>query len=244
MRVKQLLWAECRKLRHSKIVWIAVFAVVMVAAIVFAEGQLIFNGTRYVDGVGWLMTAAQSLATFFVFPAVIALSGSYMICREEQEDTMKSLQLVPVDERKLTLAKMIVAMVFSVFMYLLLFVITFAVEAVMHYRALSFQMALRFLYTYFVNGLGIFFAISPIAAVAARIKKGYWLALIFAEIYSFAGLFLKTAYPVTAVFKLSGYYEATIGDKAVSFVSLFLCTVLAILILTGLHRNSKHGNAL
>ncbi len=53
------------------------------------------------------MTAAQSLATFYVLPAVIALLGSYMICREEQEDNLKSLRLIPVDEVKLTLAKMI-----------------------------------------------------------------------------------------------------------------------------------------
>ncbi len=92
--MRQLLWAERRKLRHSKIVWIAAFAVVMVAVIVFAQGQFTFHGSRYVDGAGWFMAAAQSLATFYVLPAVIALLGSYMICREEQEDTMKSLRLV------------------------------------------------------------------------------------------------------------------------------------------------------
>ncbi len=238
--MKQLLWAERQKLRHSKIVWIAAFSVVMAAIIVFAEGQFTFKGTRYVDGAGWFMTAAQSLATFFVFPAVIALLGSYMICREEQEDTMKSLLLVPVDERKLTVAKMIVAMVFSVLIYLLLFAITFAAEAVMHYGALSLQMVLNFLYTYFINGLGIFFAISPIVAVVARMKKGYWLALVFAEIYSFAGLFLRTAYPITAVFKLSGYYEATIGDKALSFVILCFCAALAMFVLAGLNKASRN----
>ena len=81
------------------------------------------------------MTAAQSLATFYVLPAVIALLGSYMICREEQEDTLKSLRLIPVDEVKLTLAKMILAFVFSVLIYLLLFAITFLVEAVLHLEA-------------------------------------------------------------------------------------------------------------
>lgn len=238
--MKQLLWAECRKLRRSKIVWIAVFAVVMAAVIVFAEGQFAFYGSRYIDGASWYMTAAQSLATFFVFPAVIALLGSYIICREEQEDTMKSLRLVPIDERKLTAAKMIVTMVFSVFLYLLLFLITFAVEAIMHFEALSFQIVLNLFYIYFVNGLGIFFAISPIIAVVVRIKKGYWVALVFAEIYSFAGLFLTTAYPITAVFKLSGYYEAAIGDKIISLVILFLCAVLAIFILTGLNQTNDY----
>lgn len=238
--MKQLLWAERKKLRHSKIVWIAAFAVIMIAIIVFAQGQFTFNGLRYVDGAGWFMTATQSLATFYVLPAIVALLGSYMICREEQEDTMKSLRLVPIDEVQLTVAKMIVAMIFSVLIYLMLFMITFAVEAVMHFRALSVQMVLGFLYAYFVNGVGIFLAISPIIALVACMKKGYWLALVFAEIYSFAGLFasmsktLKTVYPITAVFQLSGYYEATIGNKVVSLVILIVCMALAALIMTAL----------
>ena len=120
-----LLWAERRKLRRSKILWIAGFATVMVALIVFAQGQFVFDGSRYVDGAGWFMTAAQSLATFYVLPAVIALLGSYMICREEHEDTMKALQLIPVNETKLTATKMMVSMAFSVGIYLLLFAITF-----------------------------------------------------------------------------------------------------------------------
>ena len=64
--MKALIWAEHRKLRRSKIVWIAVFAIVMVAVIVFAQGQFSFGEKRYIEGVGWFMTAAQSLATFFL----------------------------------------------------------------------------------------------------------------------------------------------------------------------------------
>ena len=99
-----------------------------------------FYESRYIDGAGWFMTAAQSLATFYVLPAVIALLGSYMICREEQEDTLKSLRLIPVDEVKLTLSKMVLALVFSVVIYLLLFAITFLVEAVCTLKL--FQLAL------------------------------------------------------------------------------------------------------
>lgn len=245
--MKQLLWAERKKLHRSKIIRIAAFAVVMITVIVFAQGQFTFGGLRYVDGAGWLMTATQSLATFYVLPAIAALLGSYMICREEQEDTMKSLRLVPIDEVKLTVAKMIIAMIFSGLIYLMLFMITFAVEAVMHFRTLSVQMVLGFFYTYLTNGVGIFLAVSPIIALVARMKRGYWLALVFAEIYSFAGLFasmsgtLKTVYPITAVFQISGYYEATIGNKVVSLVILIVCMALAALILTGLtHSNKKY----
>lgn len=89
--MKELIWAEHQKLRRSKIVLVAIFAVIMVAIIVFTQGQFSFGEKRYIDDAGWFMNAAQSLATFFVLPAVIALLGSYMICREEQEDTIKSL---------------------------------------------------------------------------------------------------------------------------------------------------------
>ena len=90
-----LLWAERRKLRRSKILWIAGFATVMVALIVFAQGQFTFYESRYIDGTGWFMTAAQSLATFYVAACGHCPAGSYMICREEQEDTLKSCGSFP-----------------------------------------------------------------------------------------------------------------------------------------------------
>ena len=238
--MKELLWAERQKLRRSKIIWITIFATIMVTFIVFAQGQFVFDGSRYVDGAGWFMTAAQSLATFYVLPAVIALLGSYMICREEHEDTMKALQLIPVNETKLTAAKMIVSLAFSIGIYLLLFFITFLAEAVLHFETLSFGLVLGFLKTYLLDGLGIFLAISPIIALVARMKKGYWLALVFAEIYSFAGLFasmsgsLKIFYPITAVFNISGYYEASAANVIISCASLIFCGCLAVGLLIGL----------
>ena len=216
----------------------------MVALIVFAQGQFIFYGNRYIDEAGWFMTAAQSLATFYVLPAVIALLGGYMICREEQEDTLKSLRLIPVDEVKLTLAKMLIVLVFSVLIYLLLFAITFLIEAVLHFEDLSIGLVLGNLKTYLLDGIGVFFAISPIIALVARMKKGYWLALVFAEIYSFAGLFtsmsnqLKTVYPMTAVFNISGYYNANEVQILIGVIVLLVCSILSLLILKGIDKKA------
>lgn len=238
--MQKLLWAERQKIRRSKIVWIAVFATIMVAAIVFIEGWMVHEGIRDIDSAGWYMTMAQPMATFLVLPAVIALLGSYMICREEQEDTMKSLRIIPINEGKLTAAKMIITFAFSVLIYLLLFAITLLVESILHFPDLSGWMVLGFLRIYFLQGVGIFFAISPMIALVAYMKKGYWLALVFTEMYSFAGLFmsmsntLKTFYPITAVFGFSGYYEATIGNRIGSIIVLLLCGCLAAFILKGL----------
>ena len=93
--------------------------------------------------------------------------------------------------------------------------------------------------------IGVFFAISPIIALVARMKKGYWLALVFAEIYSFAGLFasmsgqLKTVYPMTAVFNISGYYDASMVQVFIGIIVLLACVVLTLFILKGLNRKAK-----
>lgn len=235
--MKTLLWAERQKLRKSKIVRVAVFAVVLVALIVYAEGQLMFYGRRYIDGAGWYMTAVQSLATFFVLPAVTALMGSYMICREEQEDVLKSLKLIPLSEIEMTAAKLIWALICSVSVYLVLFLITLAVEAVIHAEELTAGMVTGYLVMYLLNGVGVFLAVSWIIAMVALIKKGYWLALVFAEIYSFAGLLLgsfgilRTLYPILAVFQVSGYYEADMLHRVMSFVVLLICGGFSAVIL-------------
>ncbi|NLO86327.1 MAG: ABC transporter permease [Clostridiales bacterium] len=248
-----LLWAECRKLRRSNIVWITVFATVMIAAIVFMGGQEVYQGSdvhygiksvhdglRYIDNAGWFMDETQPWATFFVLPAVIALLGSYMICREEEEDTIKSLRIIPINEIKLTAAKMIITFLCGIFLYLLLFAITFLAEAVLHFSELSAKLVLGFLKEYLLNGIGVFFAISPIIALVSHKKKGYWLALVFTEIYSIAGLFagmsnvLKTFYPMMAVFNLSGHHITTAGKTMGSIIVLLLCGCLSAFILKGL----------
>ncbi|WP_346917071.1 ABC transporter permease [Clostridium sp.] len=244
--MRNLLWAELQKIRRSNIVWITIFATVMVAVIVFIQGWFTYNGSRDIDSAGWYMTMAQPLATFFVLPAVISLLGSYMICREEHEDTIKSLLLIPINETKLIATKMIITFLFSIFIYLLLFAIAFLTEAILHLSDLSAGMVLDFLKIYFLQGVGIFLAISPIIALVSYMKKSYWIALVLTEMYSFAGLFmsmsntLKTFYPITAAFGVSGYYEATAQNRMGSIIILLLCGCLSVFILKGLKYSKKN----
>lgn len=237
-----LLWAESLKLKRSKIIWIAIFSAIMVTFIVFMQGQFQYYDQRYVDGATWYMTATQSLGSLYVFPAIIALMGSYMICREDQDDTMKSLALVPVSISNLIRAKMIITAILSVVLYAFLFVVTLTVEAALHISLLDLGMVLGFAKMYLLEGIGLFLAVSPIIAIVYRLKKGYWLALIFAEIYSFLGLFLgmqstmRSIYPITAAFCVAGYYETTPIQFTISMFSLLACGSLSLLFLHGLNR--------
>lgn len=245
-----LLWAEFQKFRRSNIILLTSLATVLIAVFVFVGGTTTVTGVELTEDVGWYMVTTQTWATMFILPAMIALMGSYMICREEQDDTAKSLRLIPISEAKLTAAKMIVTLVFSILFYLLLFAITFLTEAVLHFSELSAGRVLDVLKMYLLDGVGVFLAVSPIIAIVSYMKKSYWLAMVLAEIYSFAGLFmsmsnaLKTFYPITAVFGVSGYYEAPIQNRICSAVVLLLCGCLALFLLIGLTRSRKgkiHG---
>lgn len=242
--MKTLLWAERLKLKRSKIVWIAAFSAIMVAFIVFMQGQFQYYGQRYVDIATWYMTATQSLGSLYVFPAIIALIGSYMICREDQDDTMKSLALIPVNISQLVSAKLIVTAIFSIFLYAFLFAITLTVEAALHISLIDLYTVLRFAKIYIIEGIGLFLAVSPIIAIVFKLKKGYWLALIFTEIYSFMGLFMgmhsaiRSIYPITAVFCIAGQYETSPVQFVVSMLSLLACIGITLLLLYKL--SQKH----
>ena len=241
--MKILLWAEFQKLRRSNIILFTVFAIVFTAVFVFFAGTSTASPEQMtVSSVSWYMTMTQVWETVLVLPAVIALLGSYMICREEQDDTIKNLRLIPVNERKLTAAKMIILFLFSILAYVLLFLLTFSTEMVLHASELSIKMFFDFLKMYLLEGIGVFFAVSPIIALVPYLKKNYWLALAVAEIYSFAGLFmsmsntLRTFYPITAIFGVSGYYETTAQEKLCSLLVLLLCGIVALIFLKKLNR--------
>lgn len=241
--MKILLWAEFQKFRRSNIILFTVFAIVFTAVFVFFAGTTTASPEQMtVSSVSWYMTMTQVWETVLVLPAVIALLGSYMICREEQDDTIKNLRLIPVNERKLTAAKMIILFLFSILAYVLLFLLTFSTEMVLHASELSIKMFFDFLKMYLLEGIGVFFAVSPIIALVPYLKKNYWLALAVAEIYSFAGLFmsmsntLRTFYPITAIFGVSGYYETTAQEKLCSLLVLLLCGIVALIFLKKLNR--------
>ena len=65
--MKELIWAEHQKLRRSKIVLVAIFAVIMVAIIVFTQGQFSFGEKRY----PMFFRLAILLLLHSIFPAII-----------------------------------------------------------------------------------------------------------------------------------------------------------------------------
>lgn len=239
------LWAERLKLKRSNIFKIAIFSTIIVAVIVFMQGQFIYYGERYIDEPEWYLTAIQSLGSFYVFPAIIALMGTYIICREIQDDTLKSLALIPVSISKMLIAKLLMTAFYSLLLYGLVFLIALTVELSLHFSLLNLNTILNNFKMYLLTGIGFFLAVSPIITLVYKLKGSHWLALIFAEVFAFLGLFasmqstLRAIYPITAVFNISGYYEATSSEIILSLISLILCGTVSILFIMRFNKNSS-----
>ncbi len=86
---------------------------------------------------------------------------------------MKTLKLIPVNEVKLTIVKLMITLAFSIFVYVLLFIITFLKEAYLHFSELSAGMVFDFLKTYFLEGIGVFLAVSPIIALVTYCHSAF-----------------------------------------------------------------------
>lgn len=239
------LWAERLKLKRSNIFKIAIFSTIIVAVIVFMQGQFIYYGERYIDEPEWYLTAIQSLGSFYVFPAIIALMGTYIICREIQDDTLKSLVLIPVSISKMLIAKLLMTAFYSLLLYGFVFLIALTVELSLHFSLLNLNTILNNFKMYLLTGIGFFLAVSPIITLVYKLKGSHWLALIFAEVFAFLGLFasmqstLRAIYPITAVFNISGYYEATSSEVILSLISLILCGTVSILFIMRFNKNSS-----
>ena len=140
-----MIWTELKKLRRSRMLLVALFGLCMVLVIVTAQGFFAGGNEAYGMEPEWYLTGVQSLGTLYALPGIIALFGSYIICRESQEDVLKSLLLIPVNMGKMVVAKVMVILVFSVGTYLVLFLAAFAVEMAFHAQVLTAAIFLHYL---------------------------------------------------------------------------------------------------
>ena len=69
---------EFNKLRRSKILFVALFGIVMILVIVAAQGFYAGGDTVYGMEPEWFLTGVQSLGTMYAIPGIIALFGCYV----------------------------------------------------------------------------------------------------------------------------------------------------------------------
>jgi ABC-2 type transport system permease protein/bacitracin transport system permease protein len=110
-------------------------------------------------------------------------------------------------------------------------------EVILYTNKLTILEMIGYLKQYFLQGIALFFAITPLIAIVTIFRKGYWLSVIFAMIYSFAGVFtsqsqmFKSIYPISASFCFSGFYDVSGMQFMIACISLIISLLIAGIIL-------------
>lgn len=225
-----LILMEFKKLKRSKILYIVTCTMFLFYLCAAAQGiKSAYSANR-------LLSETLAYATYFIVPALFSLLGSYMLSREYQDDTMKNNMIVPVDTEKMIFAKLIACLIIGIIMFTVLFIFTIVSILFIHADQITLNSFFMYLKIYLLHAIGCFIATIPIIVITPIVKNGCWISVVFAEIYSFAGLVVassqfRTIYPVTAAFGFSGANNTTITEFITCCFSMLLSAVIALIII-------------
>lgn len=176
--------------------------------------------------------------TTLVFPAAFTLFGGYLVNREYEAETMKSLLAVPVSLQKLFVVKIVVTGIFSLFFGLASFVLVMlSGHFILHFSITAEQTALSLKQ---VCGMAFFnfLAVAPIIALSVR-KRGYYLvgagvSFLLGLVSLFVGKSaLTNVFPITAGYTLVDYAAGL--ETASPIVSVAVYAVLMLILAVCIH---------
>ena len=237
--VKTEIW----KLKRYHMIWAGVLLMLLsVCLTVFS--------TTALDGTVWTFSffAEQVIKNnvIMIFPMCIALIAGYIIAREGNDDTLKSILTIPVSYRNLLWGKLFVCALLSLFFGLVSAAFTVIADLMMGFPGISVASVLQTFIQMILNCLFLYIAVMPVIAFAARIPNGQMIGTIIAFVYGYCGMFasgnaaLANIYPVTASL---GFISYRSYDSAVHWnVCICLLSMVAALAVSAVFILTAKGN--
>ena len=221
--VKTELW----KLKRYHMIWAGVFLMLLSVLLT------IFSSTA-LDGTVWTFSFFTEQViknnVTMIFPMCITLIAGYIIAREGNDDTLKSILTIPVSYNSLLWGKLLVCALLSLFLGLVSAAFTVIADLMMGFPGISVPSVLQAFIQIILNCLFLYIAVMPVIAFAARIPNGHMIGTIIAFVYGYCGMFASgdaafaNIYPVTASLGLISYRSY---DPAVHW-NLFICLLSMI----------------
>lgn len=146
-----------------------------------------------------------------IFPMCITLIAGYIISREQKDDTLKNIQVVPISFKRLLIGKLLVCGVLSIFFGIICTVFTLVAEVLVGFPHFTAALALQAFVQITLCNLFLYLAVLPIIVLTSRITGGFLVGVIIAFVYGYGGMFaagnmsLANFYPITASLGLIGY---------------------------------------
>lgn len=241
--MRRILKAELIKLKRYHIIWAGI--ILMLLSVVLTLFTSMAN-----DGSTWDFTylieqvIKNNMST--IFPMCITLIAGYIIAREQKDDTLKNIKVVPISYRKLLFGKLLVCGLIAIFLGIVCTLFTVIAEFLVKFPGFSVQLVGQAFIQITLNCLFLYIAVLPVIILTSRLSNGYMIGAILSFVYGYGGMFavgsmtLANMYPITASLGLINYrsYDSAVNwNKSICTISLVAIIILSTILLI----NSKEG---
>ena len=204
----RMIQTEIWKLKRYRIIWSGVFLMLL-------SVLLTIFSTTAMDGTIWTFpffseqVVKNNVTT--IFPMCIVLIAGYIIAREEKDNALKNIMVIPVSYSCLLSGKLVACALLSLFLGLASAVFTIAASLLLEFPGFSVAVVIQTFIQMILNCLFLYIAVTPVIALTVRIPNGHLIGTIIAFVYGYGGMFasgnmtLANVYPITASLGLIRY---------------------------------------
>lgn len=178
-----------------------------------------------------------------IFPMCITLIAGFLISREQKEDVLKNIQVIPISYKRLVTGKLLVCGILSIFFGIVCTGVTMIAELFIRFPGFTIALAFQSLVQITICNFFLYLAVLPIIVLISKKPESFLVGVIIAFVYGYGGMFaagsmsLANIYPITASLGLIGYrsYDTAVHwNLALCILSMtFVIGISAILLVAG-----------
>ena len=175
-----------------------------------------------------------------IFPMCITLIAGFLISREQKDNTLKNIQVIPISFKRLLTGKLLVCGVLSIFFGIVCTGFTIIAELFTRFPGFTISLAFQSLVQITLCNLFLYLAVLPIIVFISKKTGSFLVGVIVAFLYGYGGMFaagdlsLANIYPITASLGIIGYrsYDPAVHwNMALCVLSLVLVIGISVLLI-------------
>lgn len=178
-----LVKVEFLKLKRRKVVLIMFLATLLMpllAVIYYGNIDLSDNAMKYFK---WTIF---SYNLWLILPIILGIFSTMIVSEEYENDTFKSLWIVPVQKKRLLISKFVIVLMYSLVFMSLSILFTLLLGKIIHHIEIDYSLLVFLIRKCFeISGL-LAVSMLPILSVAFLVKK-YILPVCLTIVYAFSG---------------------------------------------------------
>lgn len=232
-----IIKTEFMKLKRYHILWAGI-ALMLLSVLLTMFTSIANDGSVWDFSYLSEQVIKNNMST--IFPMCITLIAGYIISREQRDDTLKNIQVIPISFKRLLTGKLLVCGVLSIFFGIVCTGFTMIAELFAKFPGFTIALAFQSLVQITLCNFFLYLAVLPIIVLTSKKFGSFLVGVIVAFVYGYGGMFaagsmsLANIYPITAslgLIRYRSYDSAVHWNIALCILSLFLTVGIAAILI-------------